>query len=106
MINEKGFTLIEMLIVLMIISVLILITIPNVMKHFQTVDDKGCEAYTNLVQSQVQAYKVEHKKYPSLQELVAANYLAEGEATCPDGSKISIDGQGKVTVQRTAQGGS
>ena len=76
------------------------------MKHFQTVDDKGCEAYINLVQSQVQAYKIEHKKYPSLQELVAANYLAEGKATCPDGSGISIDGQGKVTVQRGTQGGS
>ena len=31
--NEKGFTLIEMMIVLLIISVLILITIPNVTKH-------------------------------------------------------------------------
>jgi len=39
--NEKGFTLIEMLIVLLIISVLILVTIPNVTKHFATIDDKG-----------------------------------------------------------------
>ena len=31
--NQKGFTLIEMLIVLLIISVLILITVPNLTKH-------------------------------------------------------------------------
>lgn len=43
--NEKGFTLIEMLIVLLIISVLILVTIPNVTKHFASIDNKGCEAY-------------------------------------------------------------
>ena len=31
--NDKGFTLIEMMIVLLIISILILIAIPNVTKH-------------------------------------------------------------------------
>lgn len=45
--NDRGFTLIEMLIVLFIISILILIAIPNVTKHFATVDKKGCDAYTN-----------------------------------------------------------
>jgi len=42
---QKGFTLIEMMVVLLIISVLILIAIPNVTKHSATIDDKGCEAY-------------------------------------------------------------
>ena len=46
--NEKGFTLIEMLIVLFIITILILVTVPNVTKHFQTIDDKGCEAYRSI----------------------------------------------------------
>ncbi|ETT82260.1 ComG operon protein 3 [Viridibacillus arenosi FSL R5-213] len=48
--QQKGFTLIEMLIVLFIITVLILIAIPNVTKHFSTVDDKGCKAYVSMVQ--------------------------------------------------------
>ena len=56
--NKKGFTLIEMMIVLLIISVLILITIPNVTKHSATIDDKGCEAYVKMVQGQVEAYKI------------------------------------------------
>ncbi|MEH6949160.1 competence type IV pilus major pilin ComGC, partial [Bacillus sp. JJ634] len=45
--NEKGFTLIEMLIVLLIISVLLIITIPNITKHQSTVQTKGCEAFVN-----------------------------------------------------------
>ncbi|MDA6141488.1 prepilin-type N-terminal cleavage/methylation domain-containing protein, partial [Escherichia coli] len=31
--NEKGFTLIEMLIVMLVITVLLLIMVPNVLKH-------------------------------------------------------------------------
>lgn len=46
---QNGFTLIEMLIVLLIISILILITIPNVTKHFATIDEKGCAAYINII---------------------------------------------------------
>lgn len=39
-----GFTLLEMLIVLLIISVLILLFVPNLAKHKETVDKKGNEA--------------------------------------------------------------
>lgn len=47
--NQKGFTLVEMLIVLLIISVLIIVTIPNVTKHFASIDSKGCEAFVNKI---------------------------------------------------------
>lgn len=47
--RDDGFTLVEMLIVLLIISVLILITIPNITKHFKTIDNKGCEAYVSII---------------------------------------------------------
>lgn len=47
--QQAGFTLIEMLIVLLIISILILITIPNVTKHFATIDKKGCTAYIRII---------------------------------------------------------
>lgn len=39
--NEKGFTLIEMLIVLLVITVLLLITIPNVTKHNSSIQKKA-----------------------------------------------------------------
>ena len=43
--NEKGFTLIEMMIVMLVISVLLIITIPNVAKHNSNINNKGCDAY-------------------------------------------------------------
>ena len=87
--NEKGFTLVEMLIVLLIISVLIIITVPNLMKHNDTVDEKGCDAYKKVVASQVQLYKLEHRSYPTIDELVSDGYIEQ--ASCPNGQALSID---------------
>jgi len=42
--NEKGFTLVEMLIVLAIISILILLIIPNAISILGMANEQGCEA--------------------------------------------------------------
>lgn len=42
--NEKGFTLIEILIVLAIISILVLLILPNAMGILDAANDQGCEA--------------------------------------------------------------
>lgn len=94
--NEKGFTLIEMLIVLLIISVLILVTIPNVTKHFQTIDAKGCDAYISMLQSQVEAYKIDHHKYPSIEDLQREQYIPSGDVKCPNGDPVEILSDGEV----------
>ncbi len=46
--NERGFTLIEMLIVLLVISILLIITIPNITKNQSTIQSKGCEAFVKM----------------------------------------------------------
>ncbi|WP_186670582.1 competence type IV pilus major pilin ComGC [Sporosarcina sp. BP05] len=96
--NEKAFTLIEMMIVLLIISVLILIAIPNVSKHSKSIDEKGCNAYVQMVQGQIEAFKMDEKHLPTLDELTTKEYLPEN-AQCPDGTQLSIDGDGKVAKQ-------
>ena len=99
-VNESGFSLIEMMIVLLIISVLILVAIPNVTKHSKSIDDKGCSAYISMVQGQVEAYKMENHKYPNgLDDLVNKDYFPD-TPKCPDGSEISINAVGKVSSTR------
>jgi len=90
-----------MMIVLLIISVLILIAIPNVTKHSATIDEKGCEAYVKMVQGQVEAYRIDEKATPSLQDLVDNDYLVEGETICPNGDTIAIDTTGLVSSNVT-----
>ncbi len=79
--NEKGFTLIEMMIVLLIISVLILIAIPNVTKHSKSIDAKGCAAYLKMAQGQVEAYKMDMKKLPRSNTVLSEEGTKEG-ASC------------------------
>lgn len=96
--KEDGFSLIEMMIVLLIISVLILVAIPNVTKHSKSIDDKGCGAYVAMVQGQVEAYKMENHKYPQgLDDLVNKDYFPD-TPKCPDGRQLSINSDGKVLV--------
>ncbi|MED3660740.1 competence type IV pilus major pilin ComGC [Ureibacillus sp. FSL K6-8385] len=96
--NQKGFTLIEMLIVLFIISILILITVPNVTKHMNSIDDKGCEAYIKMVQGQVESYRIDHKTVPTLTQLINEGYLKENMDKCPNGKGIAIQTDGTVTI--------
>lgn len=95
--NQRGFTLIEMLIVMLIITVLIAIAIPNVTKQTTSVEDKGCKAFVHMVQGQVESYRMDLKKVPAMSDLVSGGYLKEAETTCPNGDAIVISADGAVS---------
>ena len=96
--NEKGFTLVEMMIVMLVISVLLIVTIPNVARHNTNINNKGCEAYVKMVEAQVQSYIMEKNKVPTKQELITDGYIKENGG-CPNGkTDVLIDSEGKVTT--------
>lgn len=98
--NEKGFTLIEMLIVLFVISILMIITIPNIIKNQSSIKSKGCQAFVQMVQGQVQAFEIDHNRWPTnVTELETEKYI--NKTTCPNGDAINIDADGKVTPVAT-----
>lgn len=98
--NNRGFTLIEMLIVLMIISVLIILIVPNLSGRTKEVNSKGCQALVSVVQTQVEAYALDHGQLPSdLQQLAAENYISEEQFTCPNNKNLVYDSSsGKVSA--------
>jgi len=99
--NEKGFTLIEMMIVLVVISILLIVTIPNITKHNSKINDTGCEALTKMVQAEVQSYYMEHKEYPaSISALKEDNYITEEQEQCTNGKELIIT-DGVVTTAGT-----
>ncbi|MFS0780939.1 competence type IV pilus major pilin ComGC [Bacillus sp. 1P06AnD] len=98
--KQKGFTLIEMLIVLLVISVLLAITVPNIVKHQKSIRNKGCDAFVKMVQAQAEAYQIDHEALPvSLADMQAKGYIEK--TTCPNGSQVSIDAEGKVTANES-----
>jgi len=97
--NEDGFTLIEMMIVLLIISILLIITLPNITKHNSKINSTGCEAFVKMVEAEVQAYYMDNNGYPqNISDLVDEGYLKEGQTTCPNGKELSIQ-NGSVEVK-------
>ena len=90
--KEKGFTLLEMIIVVSVLSLLFVLAVPNIVKTMGLVDDKGCKALTKVVDTAIMEYKLEFDAYPgSVTDLVNAGYLKEEQTTCGD-KTISISG--------------
>ncbi|WLR56361.1 competence type IV pilus major pilin ComGC [Mesobacillus subterraneus] len=102
--NQKGFTLIEMMIVLFVISVLLIITVPNISSHSSNINKKGCEAYMKMVEAQVQAYKIDKNGTPTIAQLQSGGYLKGEAAACPDGTAIEITAEGIVQKSSTTPG--
>ncbi|UYZ20749.1 competence type IV pilus major pilin ComGC [Mesobacillus jeotgali] len=94
--NQKGFTLIEMMIVLLVISVLLIITVPNISSHSSKINTKGCEGYIKMVEAQVQAYKIDNNVIPTFEQLQTGKYLKNTGSKCPDGTDIVITTEGAV----------
>ncbi|MCK6257683.1 prepilin-type N-terminal cleavage/methylation domain-containing protein [Fictibacillus sp. KIGAM418] len=89
--NEKGFTLIEMMIVLLIISVLLLIALPSMAKNLGVAKNLGCKATLDLVQGQVGAYEADkEEKLTDLDTLVAEGYV--DTVKCPNGNVLELKG--------------
>ncbi len=95
--DERGFTLVEMLLVMLVITVLLLIMIPNVTKNSSIIGDKGCDALLSMVDAQIQAYRLDTGSQPgSINDLNTSDYLEDrfdeetGTLNCPNGSTITI----------------
>ncbi|MDW8565101.1 competence type IV pilus major pilin ComGC [Staphylococcus shinii] len=90
--NKKAFTLIEMLLVLLIISLLLILIIPNIAKQSSHIQTKSCEAQLKMIDSQIEAYSLKFNKKPStMEELVNEGYIKENQKQCKSGALISID---------------
>ncbi|MCO7126836.1 prepilin-type N-terminal cleavage/methylation domain-containing protein [Sporolactobacillus shoreicorticis] len=96
--SQRGFTLIEMMIVLFIISILLLIAVPNMTKSNDVVMSKSTDATVKLVQSQLAAYQMDHDGAlpDSLNDLIP-DYVSSVKAS--DGTPLVYD---KVTGEVSA----
>ena len=76
----KAFTLIEMLVVLLIISVLLLLFVPNLTKQKDSVTDTGNRAVVKVVESQAELYELNHQnEKASLSKLVAEGQITQNK---------------------------
>ena len=76
----KAFTLVEMLVVLLIISVLLLLFVPNLTKQKEAVNDKGKAAVVKVVESQAELYSLDKNEDASLSKLQADGRITKEQA--------------------------
>lgn len=93
--NNAAFTLIEMIIVLMIISILLLIAIPNMTKNSSVANSKGCDATIELLQAQMGAYEIEKNERPANLEVLKTEKFVD-KIVCPDNTPLKLDDNGRV----------
>lgn len=76
----KAFTLVEMLIVLLVISVLLLLFVPNLSKQKDTIKEKGQAAIVKVVESQAEVYEINNTGDATLDTLVSEEYISQEQA--------------------------
>ncbi|HEB13270.1 MAG TPA: prepilin-type N-terminal cleavage/methylation domain-containing protein [Actinobacteria bacterium] len=98
--NEKGFTLIELMVVVLIIGILVAIAIPVFGSAANNARDKACEGNVRTIAGAVAQYQAEYNSVPAdVDALVTASFLK----SAPDDPHnatwtYSIDGTGTVTA--------
>ena len=76
----RAFTLVEMLVVLLVISVLILLFIPNLSKQKETVKNTGNGAVVKVVNSRAELYRLDHTDDVTLGKLVSNGNITQKQA--------------------------
>ncbi len=63
--GERGFTLIEMMIVVAIIAILVAILVPNFIRARAQAQTAACEANLKEIATVLELYQTDHQQYPS-----------------------------------------
>lgn len=66
---ERGFTLIEMMIVVAIIAILVAILVPNFMRARAQAQTAACEANLKEIATALELYQTDHEQYPNVTSL-------------------------------------
>lgn len=80
--KQSGFTLIEMMVVIVIIGILLALLIPNLVRSKHQGQLAACEHSLRALASAMENYNAQNKIYPdSLDRLTQANYIQQ--VVCP-----------------------
>lgn len=92
--QSDGFTLIEMILVIFVISILLMLVIPNVVEQKEKIDKQGTEALVTVIETQIELYLLEHgpKTEVTFEKLKNENYLKEKQIQNAKQKGLTLEG--------------
>ena len=100
--DSRGFTLVELMVVLLIIGILVAIAIPIYNSTQKKAKERACEANIRTIEGAAAQYYSSEGKWPTSMNDLVGGYLKE-EPTCPftnaEGS-YTIGANGQVTCSQ------
>lgn len=95
--NKKGFTLVELVVVIAILGILAAIAVPRFLGSLDTAEENADQSTLSAVSSAVSLYYMEHGSYPTDTEtLVTGGYI--NTITLNNYDHINIDENGECTL--------
>lgn len=91
--SRKGFSLVELLIVVLILGALAAVAVPRVVGGAKTAKINACKTNVDLINSQIELYYANNDDWPALLTDVTQdpNYFPDGEPECPFGTAYSLN---------------
>ena len=90
---EKGFTLVELLVVVLILGALAAIAIPRISQSAETAKINACKTNVDLINSQIELYYANSGDWPKNLNDLAKNseYFPDGLPDCPLSTEYKYD---------------
>lgn len=91
MTRKKGFTLVELVIVVLILGALAAIAVPRIIGGATNARINACRTNVDLINSQIELYHANEDAWPAtLSDVVDdPNYFPDGAPVCPFGTAYS-----------------
>jgi prepilin-type N-terminal cleavage/methylation domain-containing protein len=91
--NREGFTLVELLIVVLILGALAAIAVPRIMGGATSAKINACKTNVDLLNSQIELYYANEGSWPATLSAVSEdpNYFPDGAPECPFGTSYTYN---------------
>ena len=92
--RKRGFTLVELLVVVLILGALAAIAVPRIMGGATNAKINACKTNVDLINSQIELYYATNGSWPSTLATVTGdpNYFPDGAPACPFSTAYSYSG--------------